>query len=112
MAIENGTNEKNEDGFVIPEYLKNSSKNRKHEGPRNHASVGVYSNGEYIVNIVRDEHLQSHIEYNTTFRFGRGLFIDGKCVYRGYLSEEKAKEWEEKIAEMNIDITKASDMYY
>ena len=55
----------------------------------NHISVGVYSNGKYVVNIVKDEDLEWHIKYNKTFRFGRGLFIDGKCINQGYLSENK-----------------------
>ena len=78
----------------------------------NHISVGVYSNGKYVVNIVRGEDLESHIEYNKTFRFGRGLFIDCKCINQGYLSGEQVRNWESRIATMNIDSSVASEEYY
>ena len=71
-----------------------------------YTSVGVYQNGQYKVNIVRDEDLENHIEYNRTFRFGRGLFIDGKCVLKGYLSGEQVRNWEKRISEMKFDISK------
>ena len=34
-----------------------------------HVTVGVYMNGVYKVNIVRDEDLEDHIQYNKKFRF-------------------------------------------
>lgn len=71
----------------------------------NHLSVRVYSNGKYISNIVREEDLKSHISYNTIFRFGTGLFIDGKCVHQGYLSGEQVKNWTKRISEMKINLT-------
>lgn len=71
----------------------------------NHISVGVYSNGKYVVNVVRDEDLSEHIEYNKTMRFGRGLFVDGVCINQGYLSGEQVKNWTERISTMDIDIT-------
>ena len=77
----------------------------------NHITIGVYSNGSYKVNIVRPEHLLHHIEYNKKMRFGRALFVDGKCEYAGYLSEEKTKEWEEKISRMNINSNIPSELY-
>ena len=42
-----------------------------------HHTRGVYANGEYKDNAVRAEDLESHIEYNKTFRFGRALLVDG-----------------------------------
>lgn len=59
-----------------------------------HVTVGVYMNGQYEYNIVRDEDLENHIKYNKIFRFGRGLFVDGKCVNQGYLSGEQVRNWE------------------
>ena len=70
-----------------------------------HVTVGVYMNGVYKVNIVRDEDLEDHIQYNKTFRFGRGLFVDGKCVNQGYLSGEQVRNWEKRISEMEFDLT-------
>lgn len=74
-----------------------------------HVTVGVYNNDEY--NIVRDEDLERHIEYNKTFRWGRALFVDGKCVNRGYLSDDRIKEWEKKISEMKFDMSSPTIPY-
>lgn len=76
-----------------------------------HVTVGVYMNGRYKVNVVRDEDLESHIEYNTTFRFGRGFFVDGKCINQGYLSGEQVRNWEKRISEMEIDTSKPTIPY-
>jgi len=62
-----------------------------------HHGVGVYKNGDYKQNCIPDFELQEHIDYNTSARFGRGLFIDGKCVHAGYLNEEEVAHWEAKI---------------
>lgn len=70
-----------------------------------HVTVGVYNNNEYKYNIVLDEDLENHIEYNKTFRFGRALFVDGKCVNRGYLSDERIEEWTRRISEMRFDMS-------
>lgn len=62
-------------------------------------TVGVYQNQDYVINGVSAEHLASHIEYNCKFRFGRALFLNGKCIHSGYLSAESVIEWEKKIAD-------------
>lgn len=62
-----------------------------------HTTIGVYANGDFKINGVKPEHLDSHIEYNKTMRFGRALFVDGICHNQGYLSPEECKEWEAKI---------------
>jgi len=46
-----------------------------------HATVGVYKNGDMKTNIVRDEDLAFHIQYNIDNRPGRALFVDGECKY-------------------------------
>ena len=69
-----------------------------------HVTVGVYMNGQYKYNIVRDEDLENHIKYNKIFRFGRGLFVDGKCVNQGYLSGEQVRNWEGRISEMEFNM--------
>lgn len=67
-----------------------------------HTTVGVYLgfctqlNGNAI-NGVDPEHLQDHIHYNKTYRGGRALFVDGECVYPGYLSEEQVQYFKENI---------------
>lgn len=79
--------------------MENTTEN-KH--PSLHVTVGVYSNGQFKTNTVADEDLQNHIEYNKVMRFGRALFVDGECVYAGYLSPERVEEWTEKLREMNL----------
>ena len=76
-----------------------------------HVTVGVYMNGVYKVNIVRDEDLEDHIQYNKKFRFGRGLFLDGKCINQGYLSGEQVRNWEKRISEMEFDLTHGTRSY-
>ena len=70
-----------------------------------HVTVGVYMNGQYKYNIVRNEDLENHIKYNKIFRFGRGLFVDGKCVNQGYLSGEQVRNWERRISEMEFNMS-------
>lgn len=64
--------------------------------PVKHLTVGVYKNGDFKTNCVPDFELEGHIKYNTEMRWGRGLFVDGKCVHAGYLNEEEVAHWEEK----------------
>ena len=78
----------------------------------NHISVGVYANGNHVVNIVKDENINEHIEYNKLFRFGRALFVDGECLNTGYLNSEEVKKWKDKIKAMNIDSSIASEKYH
>ena len=80
----------------------------------NHITVGVYKNGDYHINVVREEHLEDHILYNTTMRFGRALFVDGKCIYDGYLTPSECDAWEAKMPEItkNVNINKASEKYH
>lgn len=82
----------------------------------NHVTIGVYSNEEYKVNIVKDSDLDGHIKYNKVFRPGRMLFVDGKYTVGGMEKDEykqqRIKEWEEKISKMQIDSSVVSEMYY
>lgn len=78
----------------------------------NHVTIGVYNNEDFKVNIVRPEHLERHIEYNKTMRFGRALFVDGKCEYAGYLSDQMIEEWTKKIAAMTFNTSTPSELYW
>lgn len=62
-----------------------------------HHTRGVYANGDFKDNGVLPEHLQEHVQYNTTMRFGRALFIDGRCAWRGYLSEDECEAVEHSL---------------
>lgn len=78
----------------------------------NHVTIGVYNSNEHKINIVKPEHLVGHIEYNKFWRWGRALFVDGVCVYQGYLSDKDVAEWTKKISEMKIDTRKPSELYW
>jgi len=78
----------------------------------NHITVGVYSNQTFKKNVVRPEDLKRHIDYNLRMRPGRAFFVDGSCIYRGYLTEEECLEWKEKIQQMNIDLSIPSKVYH
>lgn len=43
-----------------------------------HTTIGLYLNGDYVVNGVLDDHLANHIKYNINNRWGRALFVDGE----------------------------------
>ena len=69
-----------------------------------HTTVGVYSNFSFKSNGVPSEDLARHIAYNINFRPGRALFIDGICVYAGYLTDEGVTKATEKIINIKVKI--------
>lgn len=75
-----------------------------------HTTIGLYSNGDYVVNGVHEDHLNDHIKYNTTFRGGRALFVDGACVYTGYMTENQCYEFAAKTA-ANIKLEECTAPY-
>lgn len=76
-----------------------------------HTTIGVYANLEYIVNGVLDKHLEEHINYNKTYRFGRALFVNGKCVYKGNLSNKEILSFEDELKENPIIKTVCTQPY-
>lgn len=84
-----------------PDYISDTERRKMiataEADPVKHHTVGVYNNDSFKENCVPSSELQQHVDYNTSSRPGRALFVDGKCVHRGYLSEERAAEWEIKI---------------
>jgi hypothetical protein len=50
----------------------------------------VYKSGEKSPTRVfeSEKELRELIEYNTVMRFGCAQFLDGKCIYEGYLTPE------------------------
>ena len=66
---------------------------RKAEEPKGpiHTTIGVYPRPDrylWKINGVAEENLEEHIAYNKLWRFGRALFVDGKCVYPGRVAPE------------------------
>lgn len=58
----------------------------------------VYPNGDKItLKISSEEEKNQWVEYNSTWRFGCALFVNGTNVYSGYLSQEKVKEIESSL---------------
>lgn len=65
--------------------------------PRIHTTVGVYPDGSYKVNGVLEDHLGLHIQYNTRYRGGRALFLNGIAIYRGSLDIDTLNNFEQRI---------------
>jgi hypothetical protein len=49
------------------------------------------------MNGVQFDKLAEHIKYNINNRIGRALFLDGVCIFRGYLSQETVEKFEKSI---------------
>jgi hypothetical protein len=76
-----------------------------------HTTIGLYANGDYKINGVHEDHLEGHITYNKLMRPGRALFVDGKCVFGGYLSEETCNGFEQTIEEEGFKMNKDTMPY-
>lgn len=68
-----------------------------------HRTYGVYPNGSWRRNAVRDSDLTAHVEYNKTMRFGRALFVDGALVYPGSCSPEVLQQFAESLPARDAD---------
>ena len=74
-------------------------------------TIGLYANGDYVVNVVNDCDLESHIKYNIENRPGRALFVEGKCVNKGYHTDEEIKLFVKRIKNENIKASKITKPY-
>ena len=84
----------------------------------NHLSVRIYPNKQVVCNVVAEEDLDNHIEYNKTFRFGCLLYIDGTRVSDGCLKQEVLsdydtfyKDWYSRIR-VNVNLNKVTRPVY
>lgn len=68
----------------------------------NHLTLGIYGNKQIVYNVVREEDLQNHINYNLTFRPGRLLYVDGERINNGCMKENILYTYDE-IAKNFID---------
>lgn len=70
---------------------------------KNHLSLRLYPNKDYVINVVSDANLASHIEYNKIYRFG--------CLKEDYL-----KEYDEYTSNLlktlDIDLTKETTPFW
>lgn len=76
-----------------------------------HTTIGLYPNGDYVINGVLPEDLESHIDYNKRYRYGRALLLDGECIYKGTLSNEQIDIFERRIVDENIKMDKCTRPY-
>lgn len=74
-----------------------------------YTTIGVYPNGEYVVNGVSEEDLKEHIEFNKMMRPGRGLMINGVFIWNGNIDETDIFKYTTKLSE--IYMTKISTLY-
>ena len=59
----------------------------------------VYPNGDKVtLKHYSEEAKNQWVEYNSTWRFGCALFVNGVSVYSGYLNPESIKKIEESLA--------------
>jgi hypothetical protein len=81
----------------------------------NHLTLGVYLSGDYTHNVVREEDLEEHIQFNKTFRPGRLLYVDGQRIYNGVLKEEVLSKYDKIAKEFyalhNINISRPTLPY-
>ena len=59
---------------------------------KQHCCVRVYANLDRVVEWRDATRLPGWLEYNSVYRFGNALFVDGECKRTGYLSAEKCEE--------------------
>ena len=78
--------------YQIPSH---SSDQEQSKNPRTakYKCARVYLNGD-IKRSYWEDGIEDWVEYNSTFRFGNALFVNGECVRNGYLSEDRCKELE------------------
>lgn len=77
-----------------------------------HHSRGVYPNGFHKDNGVHPDHLAEHLKYNVTWRPGRALFVDGKCVNFGGVGEERCREIEIALSEQPVVMDRCNVPYH
>lgn len=59
--------------------------------------VSVYGNGEYVINGVEIKEFSAYIRNTIKYGTGRALFIQGVCMYHGFLPPNDVEKWERKI---------------
>ena len=76
-----------------------------------HTTIGVYNTEgvPYKTNGVPSENLADHIKYNIQMRPGRALFLDGVCIWNGYLTWERCEAMEPELKK--VKITKDTQPY-
>lgn len=92
-----------EEGFILSNILIENF-GKIPEIDNIHTTIGLYLNGDYVVNGVSSEDLNDHINYNIKYRFGRALFVDGECIHKGYFDNQlsRLEEFAEKFKSIKV----------
>ena len=81
----------------------------------NHLTLGVYASGGYVYNVVSEEDLEEHIQFNKTFRPGRLLYVDGQRIYNATIKKEALSKHDsiakEFYASYNINMSRPTIPY-
>jgi len=62
-----------------------------------YSTIGVYNDGSKKFNGVAHKDLKTHIAYNLIIRFGRAFFLEGICLYSGYLNSDRTAQIEREF---------------
>lgn len=69
---------------------------------KNHLSFRLYPSMGYVVNVVSDVNLQSHINFNATYRPSCLLYIDGKRELSGCIKQDCLNDYDD-FAKATLD---------
>jgi hypothetical protein len=70
----------------------------------------VYLNGEREIRQIERKFVAEWVKFNSEYRFGVGLFVDAKCVWKGYLSDEiiaqieRERAWVKRLPTDSIEL--------
>ena len=95
-----------EDGLLVLSVLDQIPEKRIY------STIGVYPDGEKKFNGVASQDLGSHIVYNINNRPGRALFLEGRCIYRGFLDSETISKLEKEFSETPHKPNSVSESYH
>jgi len=68
-----------------------------------HTTIGIYSNGEVVVNGVESDLLDAHIKYNLTMRPNRAFVVDGSIMNQGSLEIWEIMKYKDGIKKQTCD---------
>ena len=74
-------------------------------------TVGIYPNKQWKYNVVREEDLAEHIDYNLTFRPGRVFYVNGVRKCNGLISPTRLEEYDKLEEHIRTDILKDVNLY-
>lgn len=59
--------------------------------------VGVYNNGARKYYNIPADMIMNDVDYDIQMRWGRALFVDGQCLYTGYLDVPRCLKIQEEL---------------